>query len=272
MQDKRVGIASIRGSSYSAGVANIIIPPDVDRDTFVAECLRIGRVSIQPEWNNSIHRVKCDKGVLQQIRFPTLEDDDIQGSQVVFLTMSKQQQPIVIACIDSIVEYGSLDENQFQLSKRTDFGSVSIIGDGKGRLSVSISSEAKKQGLFDISITNPDDSAKLNVNVRGTSSITTSGKTSLLSNAEVEVKVTDGETESYLSITKDEILQISESIKHNSGKEPMLLGQSTIDLLQEFINLVATSIVMGQPLSNAANIARLATQLNSLLSQKSTLE
>lgn len=270
MQDKRVGVTSRRGNTYSSGIARIMIPYGVDRDTFVNECYLRSEVSIQPEWNNSIHRVRIDKDVLQQIQFP--KTDKELGSQVVFVTIPKWKFPIIVACIDSVQEYGTLKENQFSLIKRTDFGSVSIIGDGKGQLSISVSSEAKKRGLLNISISNPDNTAKLKLNINGTADITASDKVSLLSNSEVDVKVTDGEIESILNITKDEIKQVSASIKHNEGNESMLLGNSTISLLQELINYISTGVVMGMPLSTAANIAQLATQLESLLSQKSTLE
>ena len=70
MIDKRVGVTSTDGVVYSSGKGRIAIPPEVDRDIFVQSCLSTGLVSVQPELNGIINRVKCDRSILQQITFP----------------------------------------------------------------------------------------------------------------------------------------------------------------------------------------------------------
>jgi hypothetical protein len=275
VQDKRVGVTSVRGNVYPSGVGQIMIPYEVDRDSFVKDCLATGFVSIQPQENNPIHRVRCDKWVLQQIDFPSSYKE--LGSYVAYINMPKTKKPIVVACIDSIFEYGSIKENQFKLFKQTDLGSVSIVGDGKGALTISVSSEASRQGRVDINLSNPDNTTEFNIIANGAMSVTTTGKTSLLSNSEVDVQVTDGkEATSSFNITKDEIRQVSSSIKHNEGLEPMVLGNTILEKIDKILDLlvaakVATTIGL-QPLTNFAEFQALKGELEEFLSTKSTLE
>jgi hypothetical protein len=263
MEDKRVGVVSSGGSVYSSGIGQICIPPNVDRNSFVQSCLTTGFVSVQPQQNSAIHRIRCDKWILQQIDFP--KNSKEFGSYVVFVNEPKSKQPFVIAHFNSLDEYNDLNENQFRLFKQTKYGTVGLVGDGSGRMSISIVSEKDKQGRFDISLSNPDSTAQFNINIKGSTNIYSSGVVSVSTNDEIRLEATDGTDASTISITKDRI-------SNDSGEEPMMLGQSTVDLLREFINLVATSTNAGGALSNASNISALAQQLDSLLSQKSNLE
>jgi hypothetical protein len=264
MIDKRVGVASKHGSVYSCGVGRIAIPYGLDRDSFVKQCYIDGMVSVQPELNNLLNRVRIDRDVLQQIEFPASFKE--LGSLVVYVNLPKTHQPIVVACVDSITNYGDLNENQFRIRKVTEFGSVSIFGDGKGNMSINVDSQREKRGRFDISIVNPDNTAEFNVITKGTTNIYSSGKISVRSSDEIALEATDGSDTSKVTINKD-------TVSHNEGNEPMLLGQTTIDLLQDLIQLIATGIATsGAPLSTAPQITQLASSLNSLLSEKSKLD
>ncbi len=245
MIDKRVGITSRRGHTYSSGIGRIMVPPQVDRDSFVKNCLLTGYVSIQPEFNNAIHRVKCDKGILQTLEFPT--DTTELGSQVVYINLPKSKLPVVIANISSITEYNQISENQFDFSRSTEFGAVSIVGDGKGRLSISVSADKPKSGAIDVNLTSVDDSAKFTINV--------AGSVSLSASKQVDIK--------------------SPLINHNSGAEPMVLGDTLLAKLSSLLDLLANETVVTsiglQPLVNAAQYSALKDELEEFLSTKSKL-
>ncbi len=206
MIDKRVGIASTRGKVYPMGIAQVCVPPVVDRDQFVKSCLTTGLISIQPQVGGAIHRVPCDKTTLQTIDFPSTSKEF--GSYIVYVNDPKTKLPYVIATFLSIQEYSDLNENQFKLSKSTEFGTVSIIGDGKGRIAINVQSEKGKQGRFDINLSNPDNTAQFNVNTKGVTNVYSSGKVSVQSNDEIALEATDGTDTSSLSITKIGLIMI----------------------------------------------------------------
>lgn len=245
-----IGPISVGGDKYITGFGYVIIPSDVDRDMYVRECLKTGLINIVGEENNMIPRVKCDRGVLQTLDFPV--KSGVLGSQIVYLVLPKYKVPIVVANINKLTEYNDIKENQFRLNRKTDFGFVDITGDGKGRLSISVNSNQSKGGQIDINLNNKNDDTKFKVNIRGTSEIITSGKTTLKSESQVDV--------------------IAPLINHNEGGEPMVLGDTLAKILKDLIDLTSKSTNAGGPLSNAANIAALLKEVDKILSKKSKLD
>tara|TARA_X000001382_G_scaffold8122_2_gene5891 strand:+ start:2360 stop:3163 length:804 start_codon:yes stop_codon:yes gene_type:complete len=264
--DKRVGITATGGRVYSVGIGQVCIPPEVDRFAFIKNCLTTGFISVQQAVGSAKHRVRCDNWTLQQIDFP--ENSDEFGSYVVFVTEPKSKQPFVVAHFNSAEEYNDFNENEFSLKKETDNAVVELTGNGEnGSLLLNVVSKKSKKGQVDINLTNPDNTSQFNVNIKGTANFFSTGKVNVQTYDELLLEATESseETSSSISITKDRI-------NNDKGAEPMLLGQTTIDLLREFIQLVSTSVIMGQPLSNSVQISELASQLESLLSQKSNLD
>lgn len=247
---RQIGPNSVGGNRYITGLAYVIIPSDVDRDTYVRECLKTGFISIIGEENNMIPRAKCDKAVLQTIDFP--KETGVLGTQIAYIVIPKYKVPFVIANINKLNEYNDIKENQFKINRKTDFGLVDITGDGRGTLNISVSSNQAKKGKININLTNNDANTEFNLNVRGAINIISSGKTTVKSESEVNV--------------------VSPLIKHNDGSEPMVLGETLAELLKEFIRQTSTSTNAGGPLSNASNIAALEQKVDDILSQISNLD
>ena len=264
MIDKRVGISATGGKTYPFELGYVCIPPDVDREAFVKHCLTTGTISVQPTVNSALHRVRCDALILQRIEFP--EKSTEFGSIVGYCRNAKTKEPFVNSIYLDIDDYNDLEEHQARISRTAEGkGTATVQVDGKGSALISVSSEKKNKGSLEINVSNSTDTAKLNQSVKGTTKNYSSKRYDVESNEEIKLKTVEGEEESSITIDK-------ETIKHNAGSEPMLLGQTTIDLLQEFIQLVSTSVIMGQPLSNSVQIQELATKLNDLLSERSFLD
>lgn len=247
---RQIGPNSAGGNRYTTGLAYVIIPSDVDRDSYVRECLKTGFVSIIGEENNMIPRARCDKQVLQTIDFPA--KTGVLGSQVAYIVIPKYKVPFVVANVNKLNEYNDIKENQFKINRKTDFGFVDITGDGNGNLSISVSSNQAKKGKININLNNNNGDSQFNLNVRGTTTINASDKITVKSDKEVNV--------------------ISPLIKHNDGTEPMVLGQTLADILKEFIRQTSTSTNAGGPLSNASQIAALEEQVDDILSKISNLD
>ena len=267
MEDKRVGLAPTKGNYYPFETGYICIPPEVDRDKFVKNCLITGFVSIQPIVGGAIHRVRCDKWILQQVDFPASSKD--QGSLVGYCVDPKKKSPYIVSCYDKINEYHDLDENQFKLQKSTDDGSVTVLGDGNGRLLINVSANKANKGRIDINLTNLDDTTQLNVNLKGSATIYASGKVFTQTNDEILLEATDNEDTSSISITKDRI-------NHDGGSEPMALGNTLKTLIEEIIDEADTlatessKIVVptgvgpsGVPI-NATKFVQISTNLKSI--------
>jgi len=263
MQDKRVGTISTKGRVYHFDIGYITIPPEIDRGTFVQSCLTTGFVSIQPIVGPAIHRVRCDKWILQLLEFPASSEEF--GSLVGYCRDPKKKEPYIVSVYDKITEYNDIKEGQTAIKRSTTLGTSSVIVDGRGKLLINVSAEEEGDGRVDINITNPSNDAQFNVNLKGQMNVYASDKIHIQTNNEVLLEAVSEEESSTISITKD-------SIKHDSGSEPMLLGQSTVDILTELINLISTGLIMGQPLSTATQIAQLIPELEKLLSQKSKLD
>ena len=249
MIDRRIGTNSVSGRRYSSGLAYVIIPFNQDRDQYVRECLRTGFLTVVQEENNAFV-VKCDRGILQSIDFPS--EIGILGSQLAFVVVPKYKFPIVVANIDNLDQYNDLKENQFRLFKQTDVARVGIVGDGKGNLSISVSSDQDNKGQINIDLVNKNSSAKFNINTRGTFNLNVSGNTTIKSEEQIDV--------------------VAPKINHNDGNEPMVLGDTLAQLLKDLIQLTSTSTNSGGPLSNAGDIAALEQQVDNILSEKSNIE
>lgn len=247
---RQIGPNSVGGDRYITGLAYVIIPSDVDRNIYVRECLKTGFLSIIGEENNIIPRVKCDKSILQTIDFP--EKTGVLGSQVAYIVIPKYKVPIVVANINKLTEFNDINENQFKLNRKTDFGFVDITGDGNGNLSISVSSNQSKKGKININLTNKDNTSEFNLNTRGTFNINVSGKTIIKSEEEINV--------------------IAPVINHNEGNEAMVLGNTLAQLLKDLIQEISISTNNGGPLFNSANIAAYIQQVDDILSEKSNLD
>lgn len=267
IEDKRVGTVSVAKDTYSCGVGRIVIPYKADREQFIKTCFSTGLVSIQPEVNNPIHRCRIDVNTLQSINFP-LNSSEL-GSYVAYLNIPKHKHPVIIACIDSMFEYGSLKENQFKLQKRTDFGNVVLLGDGNGSLTISVESDKNEKGRIDINLSNPNNSAQFNLNIKGTASVNATGLVNVSSDTEIkfESSTLNGES-TYTSIKSDGTQEIGGSddnmVRYSKLKEEYDKTKEVLDTILQ--------ILTGSPINEAGNGAPSSLQaaLSAALTGKST--
>ena len=116
MDTNTLGQTSVAGFQWSAGIAYITIPTDIDRDVFIAESYKNGRVSMRMEDGCFFNQVPIDIDVLNFITFPSQAKEF--GTAVVFVLEPTHNQPIIVARLPKNDTVGNLKENQFRISRK----------------------------------------------------------------------------------------------------------------------------------------------------------
>ena len=84
----------------TVGFGNILIPTGVDRDKFVATCIRKKRVSVLDDRGAVVyHQCYITNEAIQNVFFP--ENVGELGSKVIFTTNMYRQKPFVIGTLDA---------------------------------------------------------------------------------------------------------------------------------------------------------------------------
>lgn len=154
-------------SKIYVGLGYIIVPPDVDKDKFIANCYSQEEVSIYPDTGGiSYNKVKITPDALQNIEFP--EEEGSFGSMVLYFLHPVLRYPIVFGVLDKANECKFLKWKQFKFSKTYKNSEVTIVGDAaKSSLQFKIKGGNGQNGLFTIIVQDPENKGKLNLRVQG---------------------------------------------------------------------------------------------------------
>lgn len=298
MDEEILGIRNLDTGIGTAGVGFVVVPSNIDREQYIKDCYRTNTLSINGGIGYGIFNgVHADNDVMQNITFPT--DEENRGTAVVWVRDSISQLPVIVAVLRKQSEYYNLSENQYRLKRHntdktrvvelfvdgdtSDF-ELTVIGDKKqpARVNIKLSSQ-NKDSVFTLSCDNE-------INVSSDKKIT------LESNEQINVQLTQkGEDKATIKyvveegfsykdefgneiICKDnEITLKSEKINHNSGKEPMVLGNTLVNILNDLLKAIqqltvispvgATSIPV-----NVADFVEIQSKLETIKSKISNLE
>lgn len=292
IQKKSAGKQAPFMNRYSSGVGYVFIPDDVDRDQFIQQCYRMNRICILSENNEFFKDVPIDKFAIQNIEFP--ETISEVGSPVVWLNIEPNNKIVVVAVLPKNDETYFINDKKFKLNKTFGNNSVDVTGDGgNGNLLISINSDKDNGGIFNITVNNKNKKSKLNIFVNGSGEIYCTDSLSVKTTKKLNIEVSDiskdkkittisyikGEGFKYQDefdnqiIAKDGQIQIvSDKIVHNEGGEPMLLGNSTLDLLGEFLDQLAKESAGPYPLLGNSQYTIIKQKLDKLKSKKSFLD
>ena len=275
---KSVGKQGLSGKGNGIGVGYIAIPSDIDREKYVKESLRTGKVCIFTNYMEFIKNVRIGKITSQFIEFPDKVDE--LGSMVCWIKEPFHNQPIIIDVYKSLDEVDSQEENSFEFFKQTDDASVNIAGKAKdGSIGIDIDSELEEGGKLNISVLNGNENAEVNVFTKGTINLESVGKINAKTTDEYNIEVSEPNSDDKTTIqaTKSETVIKSPKIVHNEGKEAMVLGETLKkDILDELIDVlintkVPTSIGL-QSFITIPQLQKLKQKTQTILSKKSNLE
>jgi hypothetical protein len=278
--DKRyntVGETGPSDSMHTAGIAYVIIPSDVERDTYVTECLRTSTVSIFSETNGVSNRVPVDQSTIQFIKFPLPPEQF--GSAVSFKIDAVKNRPIVDGLYLKANETGNIIENQFKVGRELSGDIVEFSGSPKDKYML-VNVNAHTAGTIDMIVQSGDEGGALNIKIDGNTNIKSLASTNLKQylsfnsttvnrNDETEFSSLEQDSQTHTFYDKNHNI-ITDKLSINNGEEPWILGKQWSQFMKDFIKEVGNSTVttaLGQmPLLNADKIIEYSNKVDELLS------
>ena len=169
-------------SKLYIGVGYVFLPSGFDnksRDEFIRKCMASGRISILLEDGYGIaHNCYVSKEVLKNIEFPINFKET--GSAVIYITLSKGRQPIIIASLVSDSDDFIINEEAVRVLRGSDTLSNSLseiyVNGKRGIINISSTSDNDSGGRVNIKVSNKNLKAKLNISVSGDINVKCSNK------------------------------------------------------------------------------------------------
>ena len=157
----------------SINTGYIIVPTNVDRDKFIALCLRTERFSILVENGGGfLHKCYITKAALRDVEFPAV--NQLLGSAVTFFTEPYAGKAIITGVV-SKNDDPSINKESTIVFKKTKNGNYALLSvDGNGQVTIDVIGTAKA-GKLNINVRNDDYSAEVNLHVKGNINIYTEG-------------------------------------------------------------------------------------------------
>jgi hypothetical protein len=296
MDEEVIGIRNLDTGIGSAGVGFVVVPSEVDRVQYINDCYRTNTLTINGgKGYGYFSGVHADINVMQNIHFPT--DEENRGTPVVWVKDAISQLPVIVGVLRKQNEYYSLNENQWRLKRGTETRNVEIFVDGTtAGLDITVLGDKDEPANIDIKLTSENKDSVLNVVSDNEINITGEKAVNVTSNQKATLKVTEkGEDKMSLSYElgiglkyKDEFENeitakdgqvdiISKKINHNSGKEPMVLGDTLAKLLDDMLKAIQAITVItpsgGSSVPvNIADFAAIQAKLDTIKSKISNIE
>lgn len=288
--DSGVGIGN-------AGIGYVAIPKGIDRDQYVIDCLRTNTVTIY----GGIHygyfnNVAVDTEVIQRLKFP--KDNQKHGSPVVWVKIPFFNKAVIVATLKYENDYYQVDEHARNETIEIDGNRIDVSKRAQEAIyDITIKGNSETPGELNINVQNQDDEGSVNIKVQGKVNISATKEINLNSDEIINLKVIDEDNFERVAITyekekgfsyKDEfgneikcidgnVQIISEKIDHNSGKEPMVLGDTLSKKLDEMLSAITKLTVptafgpSGTPI-NSPDFLKIKSTLEEIKSKKSNLE
>lgn len=293
-----IGIVSPQNNIGTAGVGFVVVPEGIDREEYIEDCYRTNTVTISGGMGYGYFcNVNVDVHTMQLLQFPTNSDGDIRGTAVVWVKDSVHNVPVIVACLRKQDDFYILQENQYLVKRETQTTSVVMYADGsQAQYEINIVGDREHPSLMDIKITSENADSVFNLYVDKELNVTSKEKVNIISESEVNLNIKkDGDVKTQITYKqgegfyyKDEfgneikckdgeIDIISDKINHNNGNEPMVLGDTLEQLLNDFIDAIMQLTVMtiAGPSSvpiNTAVFGQIKARISQIKSSKSNLE
>ena len=172
----------------SAGVGYVIIPAsEIDRETYINNCMRTSTVSIQAGNGRGIyHNVPISTESLQIIEFP--ESPDKFGTPVAWIVDDKLQWPIVICTLD-LDNLGTVTYGQRLFRKQIGKSIIEISADAnESELNITVVGTSDTPAELNINVTSTNSDSKIKVNSDNEFQLTANNSVSVISNGKIEAK------------------------------------------------------------------------------------
>jgi Fe-S cluster biogenesis protein NfuA len=277
-ENYNLGVRPDIGEMFAAGIAYVIIPPDVSRDKYIRECYKTSTVSIFSEFNGVSNRVHVDTFTLSFIQFPEVKEQ--MGSAVSFLLDPVHKKPIIVGLFNKTDQLSDLKEHQFKFSRELNGNFVELSGSPKSK-NLAIGVSADEGGEVSINVKSRDNSGNVQINVDGNCNVTSTNDTTLKQHGKLTLITENINDEEELTfeehtstgrhiMSREEKLDTDKLII-NEGKENFVLGQKLKAFLDSFITEVGKTTVttsMGRmPILNKVQVEQFKKKTDELLSE-----
>lgn len=281
-----------------AGIGYITIPEQdgVDRDEFVDDCYRSCQVCIAGVYHGIIYNVSIDKEVIKHITFP--KEPGKLGSPVVWVNIPPHNKPVVVSVLKYEDEFYLNKENEYNQSRGFEGNDIDVRFNPKdGSYEIFVKTKTGTPGKINLNVISPDKNGEINLYVKGKIKLHSTEETKIVSDKKIQLHVVDENSEDKCVITyerdlgfsyidqfeneiniKEELVEIkSKKINHNSGKEPMVLGDSLKSILSDILDAINKITVptalgpSGTPV-NSAEFSAIKQRLDEIKSKISNLE
>lgn len=285
MHDYNLGTRAAEGEMWSSGIGYVHIPTDVDREKYIGECFRSSSVSLFTEHNGYFNRVPIDRFSLSFIDFPNKTNEN--GSAVSYHVDPVHKRPIITGIHFTNDELADLVEHQFKFKRILGNNQVEITGSPKEKY-IALNVNADKEGNLSLNVNSHDDSGSINLNVEGTTQITSTQNTIVKQHSSYVLKTVNKQDEKKYSLfvqTPEEnnlsgdVTNIdspntninTDKLRINNGEEPIILGKKWASFMKDLIKEIGQSTVSTtigqQPLLNATKIIEYQNKVDDLLSK-----
>lgn len=298
MEEEVIGIQNIDTGIGSAGVGFVVVPSNIDREQYINDCYRTNTLTINGgKGYGYFSGVHADINVMQNISFPN--DEENRGTAVVWVKDAISQFPVIIGVLRKQNEYYSLAENQYRLKKdnieKTRVVELFIDGDTSS-LDVNIVGDKDEPANVNIKLSSENKDSTFNLSCDNEINISSDKNVNIESNQKITIQVTDkgevkgsiyyelgtglvykDEFKNEINCKDSEINIISKKINHNSGKEPMVLGDTLTGILKDILTAiqkltVITPVGISSPPVNIADFVSIQAKLNTIKSKISNIE
>lgn len=279
-----------------SGIGFIVVPDDNTRQQYIDDCYRTSTVTINGGFGYGyISAVKILPDVLQKIRFPLKSTES--GTPVLWLRENFSNRPIVIGIISEEGYTNLLKENQNRFVQEIDGKTVEIFQDANSAtLNINVVGKSDTPANINIKVASGSEDSVVNIDSDGKVNVSANDFTATARNT-FNIFLKDGKNDELISLIgdsekmefKDKFgnvitsneenvnITVAGKFNVNSGKEPMVLGQTLVDLLSEILDAikqitVVTPVGTSSVPVNIASFTSAQQKLKNILSTISNLD
>ena len=190
-QTPPIGKKKSNNVDVSSFIANIMIPSDVDRKKFVAQCYKTSTVLVRSVDGAVEHSVLVSKAIMHSLTFPSISG--VIGSLVQCVVDPIYGQSKVVAVFNTQrVEQEIFEEGQWRIIKRGEGTFVDIDAKGVGgELDITVNSGSSKDIESTFKFLNSSNKAMLGIMVQGNMNIEVDDSLKILIQRELNIEIED---------------------------------------------------------------------------------
>lgn len=278
-----------------SGVGYIVVPDDITREQYISNCYRTNTVTINGGYGYGyICQVRIFQDVLQKVTFPLTSSE--RGSQVFWVRENFSNRPVVIGILSEDGLTNLLTENQDRIVQEIDGKIVEIFQDANSAtLNISVKGVTDTPANINIKVASGSEDSVVNIISDGHLNVD-ANQVQLTVRKDAALYLKDGMDEELFSLigNADEVtfkdkngnkvtinadnvnIVPANHFNVSDGKEPMVLGNTLVNLLKEVLQAiqqltVITPVGTSSVPVNVSAFASAEQKLNNILSKISNL-